>query len=80
MSQNLSKGTILTKHMIKSPMAIKRGQMVTLIAKNSVIEVRMEGKAMSKGAIGERIKVKNLKTNRIVEGIILDKHLINVNL
>lgn len=80
LSQNLSKGTILTRHMVKSPMAIKRGQVVTLIAKNAVIEVRMEGKAMSKGAIGERIKVKNLKTNRIVEGVVMDKHLINVNL
>ena len=80
LSQNLSEGAILTKHMVKTPMAIKQGQLVTLIAKNEAIEVRMEGKAMSKGAIGERIKVKNLKTKRIVEGIIIDKHLINVNL
>lgn len=79
-TQNLSKGAVLTKHHIKSPMAINRGQMVTLVAKNSVVEVRMEGKAMSKGAIGERIKVKNMKTKRIVEGVIIDKHLINVNL
>jgi flagella basal body P-ring formation protein FlgA len=61
-------------------MAITRGQTVTLIAKNAVIEVRAEGKAMTKGAIGDRIKVKNLKTKRIVEGVIINKHLINVNL
>jgi flagellar basal body P-ring formation protein FlgA len=80
LTQNLSKGAVLTNHHVKSPMAINRGQTVTLIAKNSVIEVRTEGKAMSKGAIGERIKVKNMKTKRIVEGVIIDKHLINVNL
>ncbi len=80
LTQHLSAGAILTNHHIKSPMAISRGQIVTLIAKNSVIEVRMEGQAMSKGAIGERIKVKNMKTKRIVEGVIIDKHLINVNL
>ena len=80
LTQNLTKGTVLTKHHIKSPVAINRGQMVTLIAKNSAVEVSTEGKAMSKGALGERIKVKNLKTERIVEGVIIDKHLINVNL
>lgn len=80
LTQSLSKGAVLTNNHIKSPMAIDRGQLVTLIAKNSVIEVRAEGKAMSKGAIGERIKVKNMKTKRIVEGVIIDKYLINVNL
>ncbi len=80
LTQNLSKGVVLTKHHVKLPMAINRGQSVTLIAKNSVIEVRMKGVAMSKGAIGERIKVKNMKSKRIVEGVIIDKDLINVNL
>ena len=80
LTQNLSKGTILTQHLVKSPIAVKQGQMVTLVAKNSVIEVRMEGKALSRGAVGERIKVKNLKSKRIVEGVIVDKYLINVNL
>tara|TARA_R110002072_G_scaffold14582_6_gene60130 strand:- start:16274 stop:17014 length:741 start_codon:yes stop_codon:yes gene_type:complete len=80
LTQNLSKGAVLTNNHIKIPMAINRGQLVTLIAKNAVIEVRAEGKALSKGAVGERIKVKNMKTKRIVEGIIIDKYLINVNL
>lgn len=80
LTQNLSKGAVLTNHHIKSAIAINRGQSVTLIARNSAIEVRAEGKAMSKGAIGERIKVKNMKTKRIVEGVIIDKHLISVNL
>jgi len=80
LTQSLTKGAVLTKHHVKLPMAINRGQRVTVIARNAVIEVRMEGTAMSKGAIGERIKVKNMKTKRIVEGVIINKHLISVNL
>ena len=80
LTQNLVKGTVLNNHHIKLATAIKRGQTVTLVAKNAVIEVRTEGEAMSKGAIGDRIKVKNMKTKRIVEGVIIDKHLISVNL
>ena len=80
LTQNLSKGAILTKQLVKSPVAVKQGQMVTLIAKNAFVEVRMEGKAMSRGSVGDRIKVKNLKSKRIIEGVIIDKQLINVNL
>jgi flagella basal body P-ring formation protein FlgA len=80
LTQSLSRGAVLTKHHVKIPMAINRGQSVTLIAKNSAIEVRMEGTALSKGAIGQRIKVKNNRTKRIVEGVIVNKHLISVNL
>ncbi len=80
LTQNLPSGTILTQHLVKSPMAVKRGQLVTLIARNDVIEVRAEGKALSRGAVGERIRVKNLKTDRIIEGVIVNNHLINVNL
>ena len=79
-TQNLSTGTVLTKHHVKAATAVNRGQSVTLIAKNSVIEVRMKGIAMSKGAIGERIKVKNTNSERIIEGIIINKDLISVNL
>ncbi len=80
LTQNLTRGAVLTQHHIKSPLAVKRGQSVTLIAKNAVIEVRMKGKAMSKGAIGDRIKVKNMKSKRIIDGVIIDENLINVNL
>ena len=80
LTQNLQPGAILTNYVLKTPIAIRQGQMVTLIARNSVIEVRTEGKAMSRGAIGDRIKVKNLKTKRIIEGVIKDNHNIYVNL
>ena len=79
-SQNLSSGAVLTQHHVKAATAINRGQSVTLIARNSAIEVRMKGVAMSKGAIGERIKVKNTNSQRIIEGVIIDKDLISVNL
>ncbi len=80
LTQNLAPGTILSQYVLKAPVAIKNGQMVTLVAKNSVIEVRTEGKALSRGAIGDRIRVKNLKTKRIIEGVVFDNQLIYVNL
>jgi len=78
LSQNLPEGAVLNHRLVRSPVAIQRGQMVTLMARNNVIEVRSEGKALEKGAIGERIRVKNLKSRRIVEGIIINKQVVDV--
>lgn len=71
-------GRSLSSRNIKSPTAIKRGALVTLLAKNEVFEVRMEGKALADGTIGERIKVQNLRSNRIIEGIVKSNKIIYV--
>ncbi len=68
----------LSSHNVKAPIAIKRGNLVVLLAKNETIEVRMEGKALADGTIGERIKVKNLRSNRIVEGVVKSNRIIVV--
>lgn len=68
--RSLSSGLTLSPAYISSPKLIKRGQQVTLLAKTGGIMVTMVGKAMSDGAAGERIKVKNINSNRVVEGTI----------
>ncbi|MEE8321841.1 MAG: flagellar basal body P-ring formation chaperone FlgA [Gammaproteobacteria bacterium] len=77
---NLSTGGILNKNIIKVPVAVHRGELVTLLAGNSKIEVRTSGKALTDGAIGDRIQVRNLKSKRVVEGIIISGRMIDVRL
>ncbi len=68
--RSISGGLALTPLYVESFMLIKRGQQVTLLAQSSGIIVKMSGKAMANGAAGERIKVKNLSSNRVIEGLI----------
>lgn len=72
-------GQSFSSHSVKPRVAIKRGNLVTLIARNAVVEVRMEGKALADGSIGKRLKVKNLRSNRIVEGIVQSENIVVVN-
>ena len=70
LTRTVTAGKTLTRNMLKSPTLVKRGQQVTLIAKNSNFEVRVNGKALSNGAEGDRIRVQNLSSKKVVEGTI----------
>ena len=71
-------GRVLNSQNVKSPKAIKRGNLVTLVARKQTFEVRMEGEAMSDGSIGERIRVRNLRSKRIIEGIVKSGNVIEI--
>ncbi|MCZ6566557.1 MAG: flagellar basal body P-ring formation chaperone FlgA [Gammaproteobacteria bacterium] len=58
----------ILSNMLKAPVLIRRGERVILLAKSNTFEVRMEGKAMKDGAVGEKIRVRNLRSKRIIEG------------
>ncbi len=66
----LAAGAPLTANLIEAPQLITRGQRVTLLAKSGSVEVRIAGKALMNGAAGERIRVQNLNSRRVVEGVI----------
>jgi len=63
-------GAVLTPAMLKKPQIISRGQKITIMAQSGNMQVRMNGKALASGAIGDRIKVMNMKSRKKLEGII----------
>jgi len=68
--RRISAGSVLTPGMLKRPQLISRGQTVTILAQSGNMQVRMMGKALASGAVGERIKVVNTKSRRKLEGIV----------
>lgn len=65
-------GTLLTHALIEEPPAIVRGQRVALIAggASSGIAVQAPGEALTDARIGERLRVKNLSSGKVVEGVV----------
>ena len=78
--RHLSAGTPLTTSMIRKPEIIRRGQQVVIIAVAGNLEVRMSGKALAHGGVGDRIRVLNLSSKQKVEGTILPSGDIRVDL
>lgn len=79
-SRTVSMDTAITPPMVKSPRQINRGQQVSLVAEVHGLKVQMTGQALTDGASGERIQVRNLSTKKVVEGIVRSATTVQVAL
>lgn len=79
-ARTTSMNAAITTRMMKDPLQIKRGQVVSLIAEAHGLKVQMTGKALADGASGERIQVRNLSTKKVVEGIVKSATTVQVAL
>lgn len=78
--QPVQEGRILPPQALAKAKLIRRGETVVILSKNGSIEVRMSGSAMMDGAAGDRIKVKNEKSRRIIEGMVEGPGLVMVSM
>jgi flagella basal body P-ring formation protein FlgA len=62
-------GTALTAEALQAALLIHRGQNVTLAASHSGIEVRAPGLALADASANQRVRVQNLNSLKIVEGV-----------
>jgi flagella basal body P-ring formation protein FlgA len=75
----LPMGTTLTMDMFKADLVIQHGQEVTLVAAAGGIEVRATGRALADAASGARLKVQNLSSMKVVEGVVEGPDLVRVS-
>lgn len=77
-SRPLPAGSVLTTDSLLADFIVKSGESVTLVAATGGIEVRASGRAMSDGREGARIRVQNLNSLKIVEGVVDSDRVIHV--
>mgnify|MGYP001548070343 CR=1 FL=1 len=66
----LRAGEVLSHDALAPAFLIHRGQQVVLVAHSPGLDVRMAGVALSDGRIADRIDVRNLSSQRVVEGVV----------
>ena len=76
----LTSGSVLTPDAIESQRIIKRGQIVTLFSRIGGAEIHAQGTALSDAARGDRLRVENSSSRRVVEGIVRTADTIEVSL
>jgi flagella basal body P-ring formation protein FlgA len=67
--RSLPAGTTLTADMFAADLLVHHGQDVTLLAASGGFEVRAMGRALQDAPAGARLKVQNLSSMKVVEGI-----------
>ena len=65
----LPEGTALTADALAAALLIHRGQNVTLAANAGGIEVRAPGRALADAGASQRLRVQNLDSLKVVEGV-----------
>lgn len=71
LTRALAEGAALTTDMLSPPLLVRRGAQVVIRAQAADFEVSMPGQALGDGREGGRVRVKNLKSQRIVEGYVM---------
>jgi flagellar basal body P-ring formation protein FlgA len=71
-------GAYISNQQLVAPKTVQRGQSVTLIADAGGMSVRMAGRALSDGLMNQRVKVQNLSSGKIVEGIARSEQTVEI--
>lgn len=76
--RQLSAGRILHPGALERRRLVKRGSTVQILANQGPLQVRMKGKALDNGTLGERIRVRNLSSGREITGEVVASGVIQV--
>ena len=78
--RNIQAGQAITRSMLATHKLVKRGDRISIVSKLGGIVVRANGVALSDGAKGDRIRVKNIASKREIEAYVSDKQQVLVAL
>ncbi len=72
-------GTALTVDMLVPDLLVRRGQQVTLIASSGTMQIRAQGQALTEGGATDRVRVQNVTSLKIVEGVVESDGVVRVS-
>ncbi len=76
LKQDVLDQAIIDQNVLGEEDIVQRGQNITLLARRGSLNVRMRGEALASAAKNERVRVKNLSSQRIVEGIVQSRQIV----
>ncbi len=78
--RTLYTNTVIKHHMVKQPLLVRRGEMVKLVVRAPGLTIEGQGVAQTDGIKGQLIRIKNTRSNKIVEATVQDPGVAYVNL
>ncbi len=78
-ARNLSIGSALNRLSYQALTLVKRGERVNIQTGNTGISITSTGFALADGGKGDRINVKNISSQRIIQAVVIDAGQVSVN-
>jgi flagella basal body P-ring formation protein FlgA len=79
LKRSVQNSAIMNPSQLTIQHAVKKGSQVTILAQIGLLQVRMPGKALGNGAIGERIKVENNSSSRQIEVTVISPGIVQAS-
>jgi flagella basal body P-ring formation protein FlgA len=79
LTKDMMSGAVLTTDSFFADVVIKSGDLVRIVGESSKFKIVINGEARASGKIGDRIAVKNLQSEAILQAIVVDEGLVKVN-
>lgn len=76
--RHLGAGKVVTPSTLARDQLVRRGSDVQIVAHSGMLQVHMRGEALSNGGLGERIRVRNQSSGRVVSGTVIGPAVIQV--
>jgi flagella basal body P-ring formation protein FlgA len=80
LKRRVNRGDIISVNNLAKPILVNKGDTITILAKNNGFQISMKGTALTAGGKGDKIRVKNIRTKRTIQGTVFDKHTVKVNI
>ena len=78
LKRSVGSGVVLTPAQVQPRVLVEKGQTVTLTVQSSSLNISMQGKALMDGSANERIRVENMGSGRVVEGLVRSSQHVQV--
>lgn len=75
----LPANTVLLPDFLTTIKAVKRGELVTIRNRSEAFEISMPGVALSDGEVGQRIRVRNEQSGRVIQATVTGSGMVDVN-
>lgn len=80
LTRAMTAGEIFQPNRLKSPLLVRRGEDVMIVASTGGLEVRSRGKAMADASEGQVLNVRNLRSNRTIQAIAVKPGVVMVSM
>lgn len=78
-TRRLARGEIVSAGHVAEPVLVRRGHAVTLEASGGGINISAPGRALGDGSEGDPVRVRNTRSERVVEGRVIGRDRVRVN-
>lgn len=76
--KNVAAGAEITADSLVAGIVIRAGDRVRIVGQSGKMQIIVNGEARASGKIGDRIAVKNLQSNAVLQAVVVDEGLVKV--